>query len=389
MILEFIEDLRRAYQSKLDKVQGQNQRLFNDRISLEVDPLPEAKSSTVPTKYDFPGVNEELWTPEVKKSLRAKEDAISAARRGKVSGVETSSKCFAFCKPKPKKTVAIAGGGIGGLTVAHELLEKGYDVTIYEANTIFGGKAASVYFNDNLIRDHSIKNFSAYYYCLLETLKRIPYDGPIYDDDDEEEEEAEAESKARNDAVQMEEGGDKKAAKKAKKEQAKREKERYAAQKKREKARQEKAKGKGKEKEKEVKRTVFDNLRSYDHLTCLFPDGTTFNVGTEIGGIFSALSAFHALKSSLNKQGIPSKKVDKYLWKHVRLLFMCTERKRAKLDKISYEKYLDLDVKEHEEYALIQNLVEITAAVKMDGSAWVGADQVIRLSILIHFLHVF
>lgn len=39
--------------------------------------------------------------------------------------------------------VAIFGGGVGGLSAAHELLERGYDVRIYERQSIPGGKARS------------------------------------------------------------------------------------------------------------------------------------------------------------------------------------------------------------------------------------------------------
>jgi hypothetical protein len=93
---EFLELTKELYQSRLEKVQGHNDRLYNDRISIEVDPLPEGKSNTMPIKYDFPGVNTAFWTPQVYDSLRANEDAITAARNGKVSGVEITSKCFNF-----------------------------------------------------------------------------------------------------------------------------------------------------------------------------------------------------------------------------------------------------------------------------------------------------
>ena len=41
-------------------------------------------------------------------------------------------------------TVAVLGGGIGGLSAAHELAERGFDVTVYEARDAFGGKARSM-----------------------------------------------------------------------------------------------------------------------------------------------------------------------------------------------------------------------------------------------------
>ncbi|WP_419197957.1 FAD-dependent oxidoreductase [Nocardia vinacea] len=41
------------------------------------------------------------------------------------------------------RTVAVFGGGVAGLTVAHELVERGYDVTVYEPVSV-GGKARSI-----------------------------------------------------------------------------------------------------------------------------------------------------------------------------------------------------------------------------------------------------
>ncbi len=72
------------------------------------------------------------------------------------------------------KSVGIVGAGVAGLTVAHELLERGFAVTLYEAESFPGGKAGSGRTPDGLVREHVNKNFSAHYYCLPETLKRIP-----------------------------------------------------------------------------------------------------------------------------------------------------------------------------------------------------------------------
>ncbi len=41
-------------------------------------------------------------------------------------------------------TVAVLGGGVGGLSAAHELAERGFAVTVYEARADFGGKARSM-----------------------------------------------------------------------------------------------------------------------------------------------------------------------------------------------------------------------------------------------------
>lgn len=41
--------------------------------------------------------------------------------------------------PKKSKTVAVIGGGISGLTVAHDLARKGWGVVIFEAGDRLGG----------------------------------------------------------------------------------------------------------------------------------------------------------------------------------------------------------------------------------------------------------
>src|SRR4051812_50119682 len=40
--------------------------------------------------------------------------------------------------------VAVLGGGVAGLTAAHELAESGFEVTVYEARDRLGGKARSL-----------------------------------------------------------------------------------------------------------------------------------------------------------------------------------------------------------------------------------------------------
>ncbi|SIS15273.1 hydroxysqualene dehydroxylase [Natronorubrum thiooxidans] len=73
--------------------------------------------------------------------------------------------------------VAVLGGGIGGLTTAHELAERGFDVTVYEANDRFGGKARSVPISDEptaLHGEHGFRFFPAFYQHVIDTMGRIP-----------------------------------------------------------------------------------------------------------------------------------------------------------------------------------------------------------------------
>src|SRR5262245_21968894 len=45
--------------------------------------------------------------------------------------------------PSRRPTVAVFGGGVSGLTAAHELAERGFEVTVYERRA-WGGKARSM-----------------------------------------------------------------------------------------------------------------------------------------------------------------------------------------------------------------------------------------------------
>ncbi|MCA9498968.1 MAG: NAD(P)-binding protein, partial [Nitrospira sp.] len=42
------------------------------------------------------------------------------------------------------KKVIILGGGVGGMSAAHELIERGFEVEVYARQNIPGGKARSI-----------------------------------------------------------------------------------------------------------------------------------------------------------------------------------------------------------------------------------------------------
>ncbi len=81
-------------------------------------------------------------------------------------------------------TVAVLGGGVGGLSAAHELAERGFEVTVYEARDAFGGKARSLPVpgsgtdgRADLPAEHGFRFFPGFYRHLPDTMRRIPYDG--------------------------------------------------------------------------------------------------------------------------------------------------------------------------------------------------------------------
>jgi uncharacterized protein with NAD-binding domain and iron-sulfur cluster len=89
--------------------------------------------------------------------------ALGAARRGR------------------RQTVAVFGGGIAGLTAAHELADRGFDVTIYERRA-WGGKARSTQVpgtgtggRKNLPGEHGWRLFFGFYQNLPDTMARLPF----------------------------------------------------------------------------------------------------------------------------------------------------------------------------------------------------------------------
>lgn len=82
-------------------------------------------------------------------------------------------------KDRPK--VLIFGGGVGGLTAAHELCERDFDVTVYEARH-WGGKVRSMGKpgtgkdgRQDLPGEHGFHFFPTFYRHIPDTMKRIPF----------------------------------------------------------------------------------------------------------------------------------------------------------------------------------------------------------------------
>ncbi len=80
--------------------------------------------------------------------------------------------------------VIILGGGIGGLSAAHELIERNFEVEVYELLPIPGGKARSYPVpgsgkdgRKDLPGEHGFRFFPRFYRHVTDTMARIPY-GP-------------------------------------------------------------------------------------------------------------------------------------------------------------------------------------------------------------------
>ncbi len=81
-----------------------------------------------------------------------------------------------------KKRVAILGGGVAGLSAAHELAERGFDVQVFEKRGVPGGKARSISVKGtatgprrDLPGEHGFRFFPGFYRHLPNTMERIPF----------------------------------------------------------------------------------------------------------------------------------------------------------------------------------------------------------------------
>ncbi|MGW1158063.1 hydroxysqualene dehydroxylase [Streptomyces sp. NPDC002513] len=82
------------------------------------------------------------------------------------------------------KHVAVLGGGVSGLSAAHELAERGYTVTVYEYYDMLGGKARSMSVPGTgtdgrrpLPGEHGFRFFPGFYRNLPDSMRRIPFPG--------------------------------------------------------------------------------------------------------------------------------------------------------------------------------------------------------------------
>ncbi|HEX6116491.1 MAG TPA: FAD-dependent oxidoreductase, partial [Solirubrobacterales bacterium] len=79
--------------------------------------------------------------------------------------------------------VAVLGGGMAGLAAAHELVERGFEVTVYERKAL-GGKARSMDVprsaaggRRGLPGEHGFRFFPGFYHHVPDSMRRIPFPG--------------------------------------------------------------------------------------------------------------------------------------------------------------------------------------------------------------------
>jgi uncharacterized protein with NAD-binding domain and iron-sulfur cluster len=85
--------------------------------------------------------------------------------------------------PRRGRRVAVLGGGMAGLAAAHELVERGFQVDVYERKAL-GGKARSIPVAGTagggrkpLPGEHGFRFFPGFYHHVPDTMRRIPFAG--------------------------------------------------------------------------------------------------------------------------------------------------------------------------------------------------------------------
>ena len=109
-----------------------------------------------------------------------------AAAAGTAAAVAGATPALAKKPPRRRgvrRSVVVLGGGMAGLTAAHELAERGFDVTGYERNAL-GGKARSIPVprtaeggRRDLPGEHGFRFFPGFYHHVPDTMRRIPFPG--------------------------------------------------------------------------------------------------------------------------------------------------------------------------------------------------------------------
>ena len=157
------------------------------RSAVELAPLDELGRSSVIASLDRRAalVARTLTKPTaglrvIARLIRARESDDVALVIGALAGTSPAPRPA----PPTRKRVAVLGGGIGGLTAAHELIDRGFEVDVYEAQSEAGGKARSQLLvgtgtggRKDLPGEHGFRFFPSFYRHVIDTMGRIPAGG--------------------------------------------------------------------------------------------------------------------------------------------------------------------------------------------------------------------
>ena len=161
----------------VDDLAGDVERLRNDGARFRNDIVTGPGGSQSGRAAHNGKVADDGWGVTRRQFLQG--TAVSAALAA-VSGVLPFGPVGAQSAGRGRR-VAILGGGVAGLSAAHELVERGFDVVVYDRHGVFGGKARSIPVpgsagggRADLPGEHGFRFFPGFYKNLGDTLRRIP-----------------------------------------------------------------------------------------------------------------------------------------------------------------------------------------------------------------------
>jgi uncharacterized protein with NAD-binding domain and iron-sulfur cluster len=117
-----------------------------------------------------------------------RREALQRAAAGGAAAAVTLSPAGALAAPRRRvrtngREVAVLGGGMAGLAAAHELVERGFRVTVYERKAL-GGKARSIPVPGTaaggrraLPGEHGFRFFPGFYHHVPDSMRRTPFPG--------------------------------------------------------------------------------------------------------------------------------------------------------------------------------------------------------------------
>src|SRR3954470_14299496 len=121
---------------------------------------------------------------EITRRRLLQEGLTAAAASGVVGGFAAEAAQARRRVPRPggtRRRVAVLGGGMAGLAAAHELVERGFEVHVFERKAL-GGKARSIPVAGTaaggrrpLPGEHGFRFFPGFYHHVPDSMRRIPF----------------------------------------------------------------------------------------------------------------------------------------------------------------------------------------------------------------------
>src|SRR5215210_6287581 len=118
---------------------------------------------------------------EISRRRLLQEAAVAAAASGAIAQTAGARTKKRVARSARGRRVAVLGGGMAGLAAAHELIERGFQVDVYERKAL-GGKARSIPVAGTaqghrkpLPGEHGFRFFPGFYHHVPDTMRRIPF----------------------------------------------------------------------------------------------------------------------------------------------------------------------------------------------------------------------